>query len=187
VKVLVIPSGYCQCGCGQKTTIYRGKPRKFISGHNGRLESNLSMLRNLSKPGEESHNWKGGKTIDSRGYKMFYDPSNGKVCNYTREHASICEALLGKPLPPKAVIHHHKDKLDNSSLVICEDQAYHTLLHQRKRAYEACGNPIWRKCYICKQYDDPINLYIHSSGSPVRHKYCHSRCERERKSNANNC
>lgn len=24
----------CECGCGQPTTIYRGKPRHFLSGHN---------------------------------------------------------------------------------------------------------------------------------------------------------
>lgn len=28
-----IPSEYCQCGCGQKTNIYRGKPRKTVKGH----------------------------------------------------------------------------------------------------------------------------------------------------------
>lgn len=28
--------GYCKCGCGKKTTIFRGKPRDYIHGHNGR-------------------------------------------------------------------------------------------------------------------------------------------------------
>lgn len=31
-------------------------------------------------------------------------------------------------------------------------------MHQRLRAYEACGNADWVKCSICKQYDDPKNL-----------------------------
>lgn len=29
-----IPAGLCQCGCGQRTTVYYGKPRRFLSGHN---------------------------------------------------------------------------------------------------------------------------------------------------------
>jgi hypothetical protein len=27
---------FCECGCGQATTVHRGKPRRFISGHNAR-------------------------------------------------------------------------------------------------------------------------------------------------------
>jgi DNA mismatch endonuclease (patch repair protein) len=30
----------CGCGCGELTTIYRGKPRKFIKGHQARGENN---------------------------------------------------------------------------------------------------------------------------------------------------
>lgn len=30
----------CECGCGQEVTIYRAKPRKFISGHNFRGKKN---------------------------------------------------------------------------------------------------------------------------------------------------
>lgn len=26
----------CECGCGEEVTVYRGKPRRFVSGHNGR-------------------------------------------------------------------------------------------------------------------------------------------------------
>lgn len=28
--------GLCQCGCGQETTTYRDRPRKYVHGHNGR-------------------------------------------------------------------------------------------------------------------------------------------------------
>ena len=41
---------------------------------------------------------------------------------------------------------------DSSNLVLCESQEYHSLLHQRKRAYMACGNAKWRKCRICIIY-----------------------------------
>jgi G:T-mismatch repair DNA endonuclease (very short patch repair protein) len=35
-----ILDGYCECGCGELTNIYRGKPRKFIAGHQARGENN---------------------------------------------------------------------------------------------------------------------------------------------------
>jgi len=31
-----ILDGYCQCGCGELTSIYRGNPRRFIAGHQAR-------------------------------------------------------------------------------------------------------------------------------------------------------
>ncbi len=29
-----VPYGYCHCGCGGLTTVFRGEPRRYISGHN---------------------------------------------------------------------------------------------------------------------------------------------------------
>jgi DNA mismatch endonuclease, patch repair protein len=35
-----ILEGYCGCGCGELTNIYRGKSRKFIAGHQARGKNN---------------------------------------------------------------------------------------------------------------------------------------------------
>ena len=43
------------------------------------------------------------------------------------------ERALGKPLPAGTVIHHHNYKGNDSQLVICQDRAYHRLLHARMR------------------------------------------------------
>lgn len=29
-------AGYCECGCGETTTVYRGVPRRYVNGHTGR-------------------------------------------------------------------------------------------------------------------------------------------------------
>lgn len=84
------------------------------------------------------------------------------------------EQVLGKSLPEKAQVHHHL----NGDLVICEDASYHAMLHVRERAYEACGHADWRKCCICKKYDDPANLRI-VPGSSVHHRDCMNKVSRQ--------
>jgi transposase-like protein len=60
------------------------------------------------------------------------------------------------------------------------------LLHTRYRALFACGNPHWRKCNICKRYDDPVNLSITTSRKPYiaqhyQHKSCRNTYLKERR------
>lgn len=92
------------------------------------------------------------------------------------EHVIIAERALGKSLPKKAVVHHvNESPSDNSptNLVICPDQRYHLLLHVRMRAMAACGNPNWRPCNRCTQYDDIGNMKL------GRRQYHHAACEAE--------
>ena len=53
------------------------------------------------------------------------------------EHVWLAEKALGKPLPPKAIVHHLNEIPDDNytpfNLVICPDQKYHMLLHKRAR------------------------------------------------------
>jgi len=188
-----ITYGYCKCGCGIKTNIItktsskenrvKGEPSQFLSGHNGRLKKNIDMLKRLSGSGEKCPSWKGGKRLDGYGYEMFFNPSNGKVGDYDRVHVAICEKVLQKPLPKFAVIHHadgNKANNKKNNLVICENSAYHQLLHKRNRAFIATGNPNSFKCSICKIYDTENNLYISPNGRG-RHRRCHAKYESERK------
>lgn len=91
------------------------------------------------------------------------------------DHVAIAERALGKPLPPGAVVHHADgNKLNNAptNLVICPSVSYHRLVHRRMDAMDACGHPDWRKCWICKRYDAPTNLYISPNGQNIHHRAC---------------
>lgn len=96
--------------------------------------------------------------------------------NYVREHVDIAERVLGKPLPDGACVHHiNEDQHDNrnENLIICQDNAYHKLIHKRMEALKKCGNPNWKKCDYCGEHDDPSNMYVyHGSGTKARHTEC---------------
>lgn len=101
-----------------------------------------------------------------------------RACKNSRrklpEHILIAEKALGKYLPLKAVVHHvDSNGCNNASdnLVICEDTAYHALLHVRTRAFYACGNANWRKCGRCKQYS-PIEFLRKKREGDYYHRFC---------------
>lgn len=130
--------------------------------------------------GKKCSHWKGGKRLDKKGYVMIYMPNHLRASyGYVREHILIAEKALGKPLSPGTQIHHHGAKDDNTKIVICENQEYHSLLHLRTRALKACGHVSWRKCTFCKQYDDLANLIIFS-GCAAYHKKCKSIYDKKR-------
>ena len=85
----------------------------------------------------------------------------------TVEHRIIAEKVLRKALPPGVVVHHldkNRTNHENNNLVICENGAYHHLLHVRQRAKDA-GAPLrWRKCGKCRKYDDLENLIFRDNG-----------------------
>jgi hypothetical protein len=77
---------------------------------------------------------------------------------------------IAKLLGYKAEIHHHS----TGEIVVCEDRAYHMLLHQRTDALRACGHVDWKKCTYCEKYDSPSNLVIRKNG-----EICHKKCKNE--------
>ena len=118
----------------------------------------------------------GGSRIDkASGYRVF---------NKKAEHIIVAEKALGKPLPVGAVVHHmDENKLNNtpSNLVICQDAKYHNLIHQRMRAYDACGHADWLKCVYCKQYDAPENLHVKTCRHQGHHRACEATYKREKR------
>lgn len=99
------------------------------------------------------------------------------------QHVIIAEKALGKELPKGVQVHHvDYDRKNNapSNLVICPNQEYHALLHVRTDAFLACGNPDYRKCRFCGQYDDAANLSFTSDGERQTPRAFHTKCSREK-------
>ena len=161
----------CLCGCGKETWVanrndsrygwQKGISVRYVRGHGQKLNRH--------------HSWNGGMTHDNRNHILIRMPKHPRSnpSGYVPEHILLAEKAYGKPLPPKAVVHHADSVGDNNqqnNLVICEDQGFHLVLHRRRRAFLACGHANWRKCKYCKQYDAPENLYIRHSGA--HHQTC---------------
>lgn len=157
-------NSFCLCGCGGKTI----PGFKYMRGHQTKTKASRDRMRDLYN--------KGAKTI--RGSYLSISPSVG-VTKY--EHVHIAETAIGKQLPAGAEVHHVngiKTENQNTNLVVCPNRSYHRLLHMRTRALDACGNANYIKCWICKKYDDPKNMYVRKNKG--RHVACHKDYEKKR-------
>lgn len=99
--------------------------------------------------GAGSWRWRGGygSLADGRLWVWDVSPISRKL-----EYRVFAERALGHPLPPKAVVHHWDEDVTNnapSNLVICEDRAYHKLLHARARRLRDTGSLDMKRCPDC--------------------------------------
>lgn len=101
-------------------------------------------------------NWRGGRKIDPKGYVLVLRHGHPRADSkgYVKEHLLIAESAVGKAIHRRHQVHHVNEiKGDNSAtnLVICEDQAYHQLLHIRTSVLRMGGSPDLDKiCTRCK-------------------------------------
>lgn len=165
----------CACGCGRYP---RGAQSRFLRGHDA---------------GPNSPHWKGGRRINSGGYVLVWAPDHHRADTRRQalEHLLVAEEALGHALPARAEVHHINGvRHDNrpSNLVICEDAAYHMLLHMRSEALSACGNAAWRKCRRCWRWSPPEDMYAAKSNrasvSPMWvRRACATKYQRARRRN----
>lgn len=160
-----IPYGYCHCGCGQKTKVspetstakgwIKGIPRKYLNYHN------------ILVGGTHHPHWKGGRRNHGDGYIVIHTG----LKSYEYEHRFNAKAKNGGHLPDGSIVHHQNGKDDNENVTIFSSHSDHAIHHANERALKACGNPTWRKCNICHQWDDPANM-SRSTNSSRYHKKC---------------
>jgi hypothetical protein len=138
----------CECGCGRETSLakrndpktgaIKGQPNRFVYSHRPAL------------PSPDQRKWYASRSSAGNRYV----------------HRQRAEKALGKPLPLGAEVHHPDEDPWNEQarLVICQDHAYHYLLHARMRVKAAGGDPnTQRICGMCKailplsEFDRRIN------------------------------
>ncbi len=96
------------------------------------------------------------KTINPEGYRCKKVPGHPRASTGGNVllHVLLAEKALGKYLPEGAEVHHHngiRSDNRNENLVICEDRAYHFLIHARSRIVQVGGDPnIEKICGKCR-------------------------------------
>ena len=165
----------CECGCGEPATLakwtdarwgyVKGQPLRFCRGHQ------LRVFRPRYRVAGTLYPMTGG---DLGLYLPTHPHANAG--GYVLEHLAVVSAALGGAIPERAEVHHvNKIKTDNrpSNLVLCEDAAYHGLLHRRQRALDECGNANWIRCMRCKRYSAPEHVRSYLSGKDRQPKRVH--------------
>jgi hypothetical protein len=160
------------------------------------MEEGNAALKQGGQPGNQNGNWRGGpqegicqqcgSAFSAPRWEMKHRRFCSRKCSdlakidpatrKTRPHVIVAERVFGKRLPLSAVVHHvNENRKDNScsNLVICQDQAYHLLLHVRKRIYDAGGNPNTDKiCSRCKTPKPLTEFHLAPTNGDGRRCYC---------------
>ena len=141
--------------------------------------------------GERCHFYRGGNGwASSHGYRdtATRDPKHRRH-RKCREHTAVVERLIGRNLPRGAEIHHVNEvKTDNrpENLVVCQDRAYHMLLHVRAKRIREFGSPTHKRCSACHSVLDLVNFYKDRShivdGKATRCKRCSDKSREARRS-----
>ncbi len=134
-----MPARFAMCAeCGAEFKLRRSE-RRFCSW----------ACAKKWKRGPNNHFWKGGRSVRSDGYVVL---ALGQGDGH-HEHVAVAERATGKRLPVGAEVHHfNENRSDNRhrNLVICQDRAYHMLLHTLRRVQVAGGRPFLdRVCSYC--------------------------------------
>lgn len=123
----------------------------------------------------------------SHGYTAVHrDAQGNRHADGLLVHRVRAERALGHPLPRGVVVHHADGtKADDSPLVICQDAAYHRLLHARMRVKAAGGNPnthrICESCRMVKALSEFILRRDRRNGREVFRDGCRSCRTRKRR------
>lgn len=141
------PSGFCECGCGQRTKIakqtrskfgeYNGYPQRFIHGHHPK--------------GKRSSYWKGGRKQNKLGYWLIFMPDHhlANGAGYIPEHRLVWEQTNGRRLKPNEHVHHIDGNPENNdpSNLIALTKREHAALHGKSEETQLKKSSSLRQTY----------------------------------------
>ncbi len=143
--------------CGASFSVWPSIDKRGDGSYCGRACHAFAFAHGNKAFGNKNHMWKGGIKHSGHGYLHQKTDHHPRAQDgYVPQHILIAEKALGKHLPAGAPVHHadlNRANNANNNLVICQDAAYHNLLHKRRRVLLAGGNPnldkICAKCRGC--------------------------------------
>lgn len=96
-------------------------------------------------PENRHPNYKGGRTIDPRGYVLVYVGKKhhlADVRGYAYEHRIVAEKKLGRRLRKGEEVHHKKSNSDNDpgDLTVAKNRAAHKALHRKRDDLRPLGS-----------------------------------------------
>ena len=122
--------------------------------------------------------------IGKRGYILTMAKGHPRATRdgYVSEHVLVAEKAIGRLLESNHPIHHVDGDTANNcndNLVICENQAYHKLLHQRQTALRECGDANALRCDICHSFERQEEIRYYSYGKGPGRYGRHLSCNRD--------
>lgn len=162
--------------CGVTYKVYPSEPTKYCS------------VPCIPRSGPDHHGWIDGRSYANNTYVTVWQPGHPRASsNRVGEHILVAEQALGYYLDRKHIVHHHDEDRSNNrndNLVVCESQAYHTLLHMRAKVLRNGGDPNTQKiCSYCHTLRLKRDFYAASRGEDHLGRACRV-CTRERKRRA---
>lgn len=89
-------NNHCECGCGEETTIFRGKPRRFVYGHNCRGKNNSFYGKSHSdETKEKMSERKRGHKLSEEHKKALSESKKGHIVTEITKK-KLSEAVKGK-------------------------------------------------------------------------------------------